>query len=363
MKKRLHIVDLIGSYCGMHYYDVAFAELMRKYGFEVEIVSNFAEKGKPFFPRIFGRNKLLSLFLLLQCFAILLIHITKHKKDVFVYMCYGEIYDLLMMLPNLWNKNIYSDIHEVYALRYADNSKMSNVFKWYYTKIVRHFIYHSDRTKDILKEMGVEVPMLCVPHFKYNFKKDFDANSISTDLTCVFHSNRIKFLFFGNLSVVKGTDTVINVFCNLSDNQKERVELVVAGKNVDNIDFYDLITASEHYKVFDRHINDDELVYLYKNTDFVLLPYKKSSQSGVFAMAAYFRKPMLLSDIPYFRKMLMRFPSFGIISSLDEFKESIANIIDRKNFNFYQLDELESFEMKKEIQEFAINFMNDTTNK
>ena len=55
-------------------------------------------------------------------------------------------------------------------------------------------------------------------------------------------------------------------------------------------------------------------MYLYEHTDYVALPYRKTSQSGILEMAFYFRKPILASDVPYFRRMLTEFPSFGILS-------------------------------------------------
>jgi glycosyltransferase involved in cell wall biosynthesis len=160
--------------------------------------------------------------------------------------------------------------------------------------------------------IGVKAPMLYVPHFKYVFKKSYERSGLSDDIVTVFTAQgKVRFLFFGNLSIVKGVDLVTDVFGHLSKEQRDKVELVIAGKNVDGMDFSSLRSTSPNFKVFDRHINDDEMVYLYSRTDYVLLPYRKSSQSGIFAMAAYFRKPMLMTDIPYFRKMMTKYPSFG----------------------------------------------------
>lgn len=359
MKKDFYITDLIGSYCGMHYYDEAFAELLRQKGCKVEILSNFGEKGeKSFFPLIFHRNKIISICLLFKSFYLLLWHMMTHRRGVYIYMCYGELYDLLMMLPNLWSRRMFSDVHEVHALKYSDKSSISKFFNWYYSCLVRHFIFHSDRTENILTSVGVKVPMLYVPHFKYTFKKNFIPTLLSDDVKDVFNSGRIKYLFFGNLSIVKGIDTVIQAFSNLSENLREKVELVIAGKNVDSMDFSKLKEISENYKVIDRHINDDELVYLYQHTDFVLLPYKKSSQSGIFAMAAYFHKPMIVSDIPYFHKMLVDFPSFGIISPLRTFEETIIKTINSNKDKYYQKEDCERFEMKKETEAFIDRIIN-----
>jgi len=351
--KKFYLVDLIGKYCGMHYYDEAFAELLRSKGCEVCVLSNFGELGtRAFFPIIFGKNKIVSSLLLLKCVCLLLWHMVTHRTGKYVYMCYGEVYDLLMMLPNVWSKRMYCDVHEVHALKYKDGAKISKFFNWYYTRIARQFIYHSDRTKKELQSMGVKAPMLFVPHFKYTFKKKYDEKKLSADISKVFRSDKTKFLFFGNLSVVKGVDTVIETFCNFSDEKKNNVELVIAGKNVDSVDFSMIDKVSHYYHVFARHINDDELVYLYSSTDYILLPYKKTSQSGIFAMAAYFRKPMILSDVPYFKIMIEEFPSFGKLSTLDRFSNIVEEVIGNNLDSFYQADDCEKFEMKKETEEF-----------
>lgn len=47
MKRTIFITDMIGSYCGMHYYDEAFTELLRKAGYEVRILSTFSGGCRP----------------------------------------------------------------------------------------------------------------------------------------------------------------------------------------------------------------------------------------------------------------------------------------------------------------------------
>ena len=51
----IHIFDILGTYCGMHYYDMAFAQVFRDRGLEVQIHSNYVEnvKDKAFFPVFF----------------------------------------------------------------------------------------------------------------------------------------------------------------------------------------------------------------------------------------------------------------------------------------------------------------------
>ena len=203
MKRTIFITDMIGSYCGMHYYDEAFAELLRKSGYEVRILSTFGgDVGPRFFPLIFNKNKVKSGLLLLYAYLKFVWHQITHRNAVYIYMCYGEVYDLLMLTSNIWNRHIFCDVHEVHALKYADNSRVSGWFASYYKIFVRHFIYHSDRTKDILVGIGVKAPMLYVPHFKYVFKKSYERSGLSDDIVTVFTAQgKVRFLFFGNLSI------------------------------------------------------------------------------------------------------------------------------------------------------------------
>lgn len=358
-KRTIFIIDLIGSYCGMHYYDEAFAELLRKAGYEVQILSTFAENtNSSFFPIVFNKNKVKSALLLICAYLKFAWHQMTHKNGVYIYMCYGEIYDLLMMTSNIWNQSMFCDVHEVHALKYADGSRMAGLFARYYKVIVRHFIYHSDRTKEILEKIGVKAPMLYVPHFKYVFKKSYEVSALADDVTTVFTSReKVKFLFFGNLSIVKGIDLLANVFEKLPKGQCDKVEVVIAGKNVDKTDFSGLRKASRNFKVIDRHINDDEMVYLYSHTDYVLLPYKKSSQSGIFAMAAYFRKPMLMTDIPYFKKMIAEYPSFGRCVPEHEYGKLLENtILNHSIAEFYTQEDCNKSDDRKQTDIFMNKF-------
>lgn len=351
----IHIFDLLGSYCGMHYYDIAFVEVLRQRGYQSRVYSNFEEKGisEIYFPDFFTCNKVLGLLRFLCSYVRFFFFVLTHPKDKIVYLTYGELYELPFLFAISCSKNGWVDVHEIHALKYKDDSKVSKTFESVYRKYIRHVIYHSQRTRDILKDGKLD--MVYVPHFKYVFQRSYDDKKLSDDIKDCFHSSVPKFLFFGNLSIVKGVDTVIEVFRGLESH--ENFELVVAGKNVENIDFSSL--KSEKIRIFDRHINDDELVYLYSKTDYILLPYKKSSQSGIFAMAAYFHKPMILSNIPYFKNMLEEFPSFGVIASLDKYRECIETVVSNHNHKYYTSEDCDKFEMKEGIDNFVNKFMAD----
>ena len=352
----ISIFDVLGAYCGMHYYDMAFAEILRNKKQTVLIYSNFSEcsNKKTKLPNVFSCGKFKGIVFLLYSYCLFLsLVLSVNKKKRIIYLTYGELYELPFLLMASLSNHIYVDVHEIHALKYKDDSKISKLFEIIYKKCINNVIFHSQRTFDVLKADGLR--MMYVPHFKYVFKKTYDENQVADDMKICFLENRRKFLFFGNLSTVKGIDTVLDVFKNMDESLN--YELVIAGKNVEKIDFSSI--ASDKIKVFDRHINDDELVYLYSKTDYILLPYKKSSQSGIFAMAAYFHKPMLLSDIPYFRLMIEEFPSFGKLSKMYNFKELVTKSVNEDLSSYYSPNDIERFEMKKEIDHFLNNFLTE----
>lgn len=355
MGKNIIIYDVIGQHCGMHYYDEAFAELLKNESRQVKVCSNFSNKTAivQTLPNFFLMGKIKRLFLMTWYAIKLFFYALFHQNSTIIYLWYGETYDLLFGLCSLVSKNVWLDVHEVHALKYTDGSKISKFFESYFKHIVRKVIYHSDRTKDMLSMY--QIKMLYVPHFKYGFQKDYVKESLPEEVSKCFKSGFKKFLFFGNLTVVKGIDTVTEVFNQIATDG-DAFELVIAGKNVNGFDFSPL-KGNSNITIIDRHITDDELVYLYSNTDYVLLPYKKSSQSGILAMSAYFKKPMILSDIPYFKSVIDSYPSFGITAPIEDFytviKEHIAN---PRLETFFTKEDCDSFEMKKEFDAFVKEF-------
>ncbi len=337
-KGGVEIIDFIGAYCGMDHYDEAFAHLLNDNGYEVRVLSDFESiYGKRYFPEIFGRAKWQSLLFLIYTIIRLWLRMAINRKIHYIYLSYGEYYDMLFMLGSLFNRKMIVDVHEVHALKYDDFSVYSKIFESLYRKGINSVIYHSDRTKTILDRLNFKGNLLYVPHFKYEFDTSYNINNVAHDIRKAFCSDKKKFLFFGNIRRVKGIDIIETAFANLVREGKN-FELVIAGMNADN---YPLDKLREIASVFDRHINDDEMKYLYSNCDYVLLPYRKSSQSGIFEMASYFRKPMLLSDIEYFKKQLEIHSDWGKITCIDRFEDLVRkNLLETNEYYKVEYDNL-----------------------
>lgn len=100
-------------------------------------------------------------------------------------------------------------------------------------------------------------------------------------------------LFFGRVEKYKGIDILLKAFLASNINRP----LVIAGKG----EFEGKIKTSNIIYI-DRYINDEEIRSMYENARYVVYPYISATQSGVLSVASFFKKPMVLSDIPFFKE-------------------------------------------------------------
>lgn len=346
---KIAIFDVIGKHAGMDYYEQAYVKMFEKKGCKAKVFSNFKETfSRQFFPNFFSKPKLLGILSFLWAYFKFLFFLIFNCYDRIIYMAYGETYEIPFLFLSSFSHKVYIDVHEVHALRIKDGTSLARFFEFFYKRCIRNVIYHSERTQQILSGAGIN--MIFVPHVKYAFQKTYNKKNLSLDVaSCFTYNGRKRYLFFGSLSKAKGIDIVVNIFGKLA-NLGRQFELVIAGQNVDNIDFSSLNYPFIH--VIPRHINDDEMIYLYSNTHYVLLPYRTTSQSGIFEMAAYFHKPMLLSETEYFKEMIHKFPSFGYLASLNQFETLVERSLAAVPVNFYTAPDCDRFEMKRDFKAF-----------
>ena len=353
-KKTVCIIDLIGSYAGMDYYDISLAKELLDKGAYVKILSTFnVGLEREFLPVMYNNNKLAAIAIMFYNYFKLLFYILFHRKYSYIYMTFGEITDFLFLTLPIISRHYYVDIHELYAAKYLENRRIKVIFNFYYKYVINNVVYHSDKTLNLLNNLGYNGRKLFVPHFKYVINHQYDDKNLGDDIVDKLSLTKTKLLFFGNLRIVKGIDIVKNCFIN---NNGDNVQLIIAGKNVENIDLDELRVK---HCIIDRHINDDELKYLFYHSDFVLMPYRDSSQSGILEMAFSFRKPVILSNIPYFSLVKLRFPSIGEISDLNGYDLLIDKIIkgEFKQKKYYNNDDVNRFLMRKEINRFVNDFL------
>lgn len=104
-------------------------------------------------------------------------------------------------------------------------------------------------------------------------------------------------LFFGMLHLYKGVHLLYDAY--LSHPELQERQLVIAGSG----EIYFPRRHDEQGVTFiNRYIDDSELADLFGRAAVVVYPYISATQSGVASVASYFGKPMVLSDLPFFKQ-------------------------------------------------------------
>ncbi len=288
---RIYLIDYIGEHCGMHYYMSSFKQVLKSIqGVDVEIISNFScENKKPLLKNHYKGNKIKKVFALLFNYFVVNKFINRHLEDVIIYLSYGNSIDVPFINIVSRAPHHIIDIHEAIAQNVDTNKSLKNTFKKLYQTKVKSVISHSKRTDDFLNLYGYKNTILTVPHFKYNFPQFYSVENVPKELKESIDPTRLNLLFFGNLNTNKGIDILLSALNLLSMEDSRLLNIIIAGKDYDGA--VNLIEPREDLSIyfFKRHITDDELCFLYQNVDYVLLPYRKTSQSGILEMAFYFK--------------------------------------------------------------------------
>lgn len=356
----VYLVDFIGVHCGMHYYLDAFKRILESVeGVEVGIISNYSDCGeKPVLLNQYKGAKFNKMLAAARNLIRLRRFIKKHKSDCFIYLTYGNVLDPYFLRVISKAPRHCVDIHEALAQNEDSNATLRRKLAAVYSGRIKNVISHSSRTDDYLMQFGFEGNKFEVPHFKYVFPREYDINAVPQEMRDAIVKDKVNILFFGNITREKGIDVLLDAVNNISDADAARINVIVAGKDIDGV--YRRVKLKPNRKVsfFTRHISDDELRFLYDNVDYLALPYRKTSQSGILEMAFYFKKPIIASDIPYFRKMLTEFPSFGLLdgNSSKDYSVAIHEILKCNPSDFFKEEDYARYENRMEVDEFKKNF-------
>lgn len=360
---QIYLVDYLGVHCGMHYYLEAFRNVLSDVpNTTVNILSNYPSKGdeKPFFINQYKGNKLKKGVALLKNLLRLKRFVKRNPKGIYIYLTYGNSIDLPFMKIVAEAQHHLIDIHEAIAQNVDSNERLKHRFKQLYQDRIRAVISHSTRTDDFLKEYGYNSKRLSVPHFKYVFPKKYDLANISKDIFDAINTERINLLFFGNLNESKGVDILLESVNLLEDNIADKLNIIIAGKDFDGAVNRVVPKTGRSVRIIRRHITDDELRYLYQNVDYLSLPYRKTSQSGILEMAFYFKRPIIASDIPYFHQTLAEFPSFGILAgnTAESYARTLENVSKKHGeATYYNITDYSKYENRSEIKLFISDFI------
>ena len=312
MKIQLH--DFIGNHSGMHLYLDSFRDLLLGHNIETSIHSNYNDlKTNKSYPNIFKGIILQKIVLLIICYMLFFYNCLKlNKGDYIIISIFGTKIDIVFLaISCLFKSKVILDIHEVIIIG-DGNMFTSKLYRFLYDNCNNKIISHSIKTDESLIFMGYNHEVIQIPHVHYSFQKDYDISNVSEDVRLSFLENKKHFLFFGNIVSSKGITDLLSAVETTANKNNDFI-IIIAGKDSSKIiqNYKNLHLVSRKINFIIRYINDDEMKYLFTYCDYVLLPYRDIYQSGVLEMAITFKRPILTSDISYFKNLLFDYPSFG----------------------------------------------------
>jgi len=108
-------------------------------------------------------------------------------------------------------------------------------------------------------------------------------------------------LFFGMIERYKGVDILYDAYLNHAGLTGKT--LVIAGKG--HI-YFKRSEARENQVIFiNRYIRDEEIKFLFAKAYCAVFPYISGTQSGILSLPYFFKTPTIVSDIPFFKGMIL----------------------------------------------------------
>ncbi|MBQ9821579.1 MAG: glycosyltransferase family 4 protein [Muribaculaceae bacterium] len=147
-----------------------------------------------------------------------------------------------------------------------------------------------------------------------------NGNASSPELKDV---NGEYILFFGNVQLYKGVHVLYEAY--LSHSELQNMPLVIAGAGY--IYFKRQKKENGNIIFINRFIDDSEVKDLFSRAAVVVYPYISATQSGVTSIASYFGKPMVLSDLPFFKQTCEGYQGIEFFPTGDS--EALATAIQR----------------------------------
>ena len=192
----------------------------------------------------------------------------------------------------------------------------------------------------------------------YNYKKIYlpMINNLGKPLDFSISKKQIGleqdekvFLFFGLIRDYKGLDILLHAINKLDLNLFNKSIFLIVGENYDNIDIYKKFSV----KWITEYIPDDNINLFFSAADYVVLPYKRASQSGIIPMAYYFGKPVITSKIKGLEEIVINGSTGCTFDKLDI--DALANVLENciKNKINIDMKKIEEFKNKLSTENFV----------
>ncbi len=307
------IIEPTGSHGGMKYYDVALASALASHGANVALFTSPGileiPESSSFSARVVYNKAFGSFPVLLRLRSYLMGTLTalvrsKRERRQLVHFHLFQVSTLEafnIILAKVFKFNIVITAHDVESLFTGNKSKWLPRFIY---GLADGVIVHNQVSKrEIIQVMKVrESRISIIPHGHYLHAIGPMVDPKHAKILLGIPEDARVLLFFGHIKKVKGLDLLIRAMPLIIKNHPDAI-LCIAGRpmRAEFAQFQELVhqlDLPDHFKMFVRFIEDNEVPLFFSASELVVLPYRRVYQSGVVLLAMSHGKPVLVSDIP-----------------------------------------------------------------
>ena len=320
---KIGFIEPLGKYGGLTIYDLGICKsLIDKNCYvtlytaseditlnhkNLKIINNFGDAFKK------NNNLLIRLLFFLRG-LISTIYDNKIKNNdlLFLHVFSFSLHELLLItiIANFFNeKKIFVNIHDPIPLKGNSNFIKDFLFNRILRKKNFQVTTHSNYSKDLLSNIFPYINVIIMPHSDVDFLYNNKISKVQAKKYLSLNKKHQYVLFFGQLKESKGINDLIRAWKLVNNNNNNNYKLLIVGNSSREIS--DSVRALiEEKKLVDEiifinnFIEDSDVHYYFKASEFVVLPYKRIYSSGVIIRAIGYNTPVLVSDQPAFREFL-----------------------------------------------------------
>lgn len=217
--------------------------------------------------------------------SILLQFFNYHRKNAISKLIRAFQPDVLYIpFGLLWSRYIFNTIpkhikivrtiHDVESHdRFNLAERVFDLFTLGSGKYIDGYVILNAKDKNYV-EKKLKKPVAVVPHASFSYYFERPCNDSKDKIN-------YKIGFFGRIEPYKGLDLLVDAF---EMSKTTNLKMLIAGSGSINNDLLVRINNNDSIELINRYIRDDEFQPLLESVDFVVLPYKRASQSGVIPM-------------------------------------------------------------------------------
>ena len=247
----------------------------------------------------------------------------------------------------------------------CDNASQHENF--YFQKfLMKKFINSVDGVITMSKNVKSQISIISkhpkIGVFHLPIIEDFQKKNITKLKKYNLDKDKITFLFFGLIREYKGIDVLLNAINKIDNRKLKKTNFLIVGESYVNIDKYKKILNEDRRRYvqwYNQFIPDQEVSSFFSLSDYVVLPYKKASQSGIIPMAYQFNRPVICSDVLGLKELINEDTGFIFKNeNVNDLKEIIEVCIENEK-EFTGFNDMQKKMSTKIYTKNILNFINE----